>query len=201
MITGGSRSSDVFLRGLVVGGSMIVNLPGSNGNDVVFGTPGNEFVVSSSAASVTTVNGNFYYTSGPGAGDTVDLRGGVMHGNVFMRLGGGTEMVLMATFGGTPTVVGGNLTVVAGNGDVTMPDNSAQIGGTASFFLGNGNDSLSFSGAQTNRVNALFGNGDDTFTLNNAAAVLTGQVVGGSGANVFDQLAGTIGSPFRLVNF
>ena len=90
------------------------------------------FAVSSSSATVTTVDGNLYYIGGAGQGDTVDLRSGVTLGNVFLNLNGATEMVLMASFGASPTIVGGNLQIVAGNGNVTMPDNSAQIAGTGS---------------------------------------------------------------------
>jgi hypothetical protein len=217
LINGGASGSTVFLRGMTVGGNMIASMAGS-------ALAANEFAVSSSASSVTTVNGTLIYTAGTGLGDTVDLRSGVQNGNVLLNLQGTTENVLLASFGATPTVIGGNLTVIAGNGNVTITGNTSQITGSASFFFGNGNDTVSFdasgslggplnwfsgngndqlilAGSQTYRVHAVFGNGNDTFTLNNAAALLTGLVQGGTGTNVFQNLAGTIGSPFQLINF
>ena len=67
----------------------------------------------------------------------------------------------------------------------------------------NGNYTLSLEGAQTYVADVVFGSGDDTFTLNNAAAVLTGLVDGGGRitANTFTQTAGTLSPTLVLANF
>ena len=65
----------------------------------------------------------------------------------------------------------------------------------------NGNYTLSLEGAQTYVADVVFGNGDDTFTLDNAAAVLTGLVDGGGGTNTFNQTAGTLSPYLVLMNF
>jgi hypothetical protein len=229
-ITGGQLSDDVFLRGEVVGGNVNVQLGNGVGPDVAFGGLGNFLGLSSSPATTTLINGNFNYTSGSGA-DSLDLGSGVVNGNVGINVGDGNDNISLETFT-TPTIIGGNLTINAGNGnDLLGPlagdgGNQALIGGNALFNLGsgndtasfaagsslggtllwhsgNGNDSLSLAGTQTYNVNVTFGNGDDTFTLNNAAALLTGLVDGGGRvtANVFNLVAGTIGSPFTMINF
>jgi len=52
-------------------------------------------------------------------------------------------------------------------------------------------------------VNVHFGNADDTFTLNNAGAFLSGLVDGGGRftANIFNYIAGTIVSGTTISNF
>jgi hypothetical protein len=224
-IFGGQASDDVFLRGLVLGGNLVVNLAAANGPDAAFGVPGNVFAVSSSANSVTTVGGDTYYlaTSGP---NDVDMRSGVFDGSLIIRMGDGNDSVLLSSFAGAPTLIQGNLTVTAGNGNDQIIDNSAVIDGNVTYTLGNGNDTVDFAaggsvagkityrsgngndsfaltGAQAYQVDVAFGNGDDTFTLNNAAATLSGRVDGGGhiAGNVFDPAAGTIAPTFILINF
>jgi S-layer protein len=214
-ITGGAQGDVAFLRGMALGGNLNANM----------GEGANKLAISSSAATVTTVNGNLYQSGGTGS-DTADLRGGVVNGNVTLNLGDGNDEIDLESFGGQPTVFGANLTINAGNGNLTIGTVDAQVTGNVYFNLGNGNTTVDFSaassvggtlnwhsgsgnnslileGGQQYLVNVVFGSGDDTFTLNNAAAVLTGKVDGGGHitANVFNQLAGTIGSPFELINF
>jgi hypothetical protein len=229
-IVGGPRSDLVGLRGLIIGKDLNVQLGNGVGPDPFSGRLGNTFIISSSSGSTTVINGNLNYTSGSGA-DSIDLGSGVINGNLGINVGDGNDSITLETFT-TPTIINGNLTINAGNGNVFIGgivgstgntaliagnvsinlgngndtvsfDAGGRVGGTISYTSGNGNNHLTLAGAQTYIVNVTFGNGDDTFTLNNAAAVLTGRIDGGGRivANVFQVLAGTIGSPFTLVNF
>jgi hypothetical protein len=229
-IASGPLSADVFLRGMNLGGNLNLQLGNGVGPDPAFGQPGNFFGLSSSPSTVTVINGDLNYTSGSGA-DTLDLGSGVVNGNMGINVGNGNVNISLETFT-AQTIIGGNLTINAGNGnDLIGPlagdgGNQAKIGGNADFNLGsgrdtvsfdaggslggtlnmhsgNGNDSLTLAAAQVYNVNVTFGNADDTFTLNNASAVVTGSVNGGGriNGNVFNQVAGTLGSPFTLSNF
>jgi hypothetical protein len=229
-ISSNQLSADVFLRGMSLGGNLNVQLGNGVGPDVAFGQLGNFLGLSSSPSTVTVINGNFNYTSGSG-NDSLDLGSGVINGNVGITVGDGNVNISLETFT-TPTIIGGNLTINAGNGndligplagdggnqalingnvfinlgngtDTTSFAAGGSVGGMIFYHSGNGNDSVMLAGAQTYNVFVLFGNGDDTFTLNNAAAVLTGLVDGGGHitANVFNPVAGTIGSPFTQLNF
>src|SRR5262249_48554054 len=135
------------------------------------------------------------------------------------------DTLTLETFS-SQTKIGGGLLVNGGDGNITVANNTAAITGSATFNLGGGNNNVSFdngstvggaityhntgsganhltlAGAQTYNVNVNFGAGDDTFTLNNAAAVLNG-LVNGDGhivANLFQILAGTLGT-VTVVNF
>jgi hypothetical protein len=229
-ISSNQLSADVFLRGMNLGGNLTLNLGNGVGPDVAFGQPGNFFGLSSSPSSTTVINGNLKYTSGSG-NDTLDLGSGVVNGNVGITVGDGNVNISLETFttqtiiGGNLTInagngndligplagdgknqalIGGNAVFNLGNGNDTVSfDAGGSLGGMLLWHSGNGNDSLTLAGAQTYNVNVVFGNGDDTFTLNNAAAVLTGLVDGGGRitANVFNLVAGTLGSPFTEINF
>ena len=138
---------------------------------------------------------------------------------------------------GYPTIIGGNLTInTLGNLDTTrIGDGStipphvtggiaAEIDGSVSFNLGNGNDTITFAGGGTVagpvvvragngtsnltfmepgvfNINAIFGNGNNSVILDDPGAVLIGYLAGGSGTNSLIELAGTIGSPFHEQNF
>ena len=229
-ISSSQLSADVFTRGMNLGGNLNVNLGNGVGPDVAFGQAGNFLGLSSSPSTTTVINGNFNYTSGSG-NDSLDLGSGVVNGNVGITVGDGNDNISLETFttptiiggnltinagngndllgplagdGGNQALIGGNAVFNLGNGNDTASfDAGSSLGGTLLWHSGNGNDSLSLAGAQTYNVNVVFGNGDDTFTLNNAAAVLTGLVDGGGHitANVFNPVAGTIGSPFTQLNF
>lgn len=211
-IVGGRLSDTVFLRGLNLFGTLSANLGPAKEN----AAPGNRFVLSSSAASVTA-GGDLIYKGGAGP-DLLDLRSGVIHGNATIRLGNGKGTVQLASFGAQTTVIGGNLTVKGGKGDIDMVNNTALIGGNVILQLGNGANSVSFdnggsvggtisyrggnggndlllAGAQAYRVTAKFGSGNDTVTLNNAALVLTGNINGGGGTNTLTITSGTLGEP------
>jgi hypothetical protein len=58
-----------------------------------------------------------------------------------------------------------------------------------------------FFNAQIYNTSAVFGNGNDTVTLNNPGAVLTGTIQGGNGTNTFNQVSGMIAPTFQLINF
>jgi hypothetical protein len=224
-ITSNQLSADVFVRGMVLGKDMNVTLGNGIGPDVAFGQPGNFLGLSSSPATVTTINGNFNYTSTGAGNDSIDLGSGVVNGNMGITVGDGNVNISLETFT-TQTIIGGNLSIKAGNGndligplagdggnqaliagnvflqlgngnDTVSFDAGGSVGGKITLRAGNGNDSVTLAAAQTYLVDMVFGNGNDTFTLNNAAAVLTGRVDGGGTANVFNLLAGTIGSPFE----
>ena len=129
-------------------------------------------------------------------------------GNFVVNAGSGNNLISgdppPAAVGDNTAVINGNVQLNFGNGNnVVTFDDGGSVGGTISMTTGNGNNHLTLAGAQTYQVNVTFGNGDDTFTLNNAAAVLNGRVDGGGHitANVFEVLAGTIGSNFTLINF
>jgi hypothetical protein len=230
-ISSNQLSADVFLRGMNLAKDLNVTLGSGIGPDVAFGQTGNFLGLSSSPSTVTTINGNFNYTSVGAGNDSLDLGSGVVNGNAAITVGDGNDNISLETFT-SQTIIGGNLTINAGNGnDLIGPlagdgGNQALIGGDVFLHLGNGNDTASFdaggsvggkitwrsgngnsmltlAGAQTYLVDVVFGSGDDTFTLNNAAAVLTGRVDGGGHitANVFNPVAGTIGSPFEETNF
>jgi hypothetical protein len=225
-----NQSADVFLRGEVLSGSLNVHLGAGMGPDPAFGQPGNFFGLSSSPSTITTINGDLNYSSGSGA-DSLDLGSGVVHGNMGITVGDGNVNISLETFtsqtiingnltinagngndligplagdGGNQALIGGNVSLRLGNGDDTTSFNAGgSVGGTITYLSGNGNDSFNLAGAQAYNVNVTFGNGNDTFTLNNAAAVLTGRVDGGgqTTADVFNPVAGTIASPFLLINF
>jgi hypothetical protein len=212
-IVGSPLSDTVFLRGLALFGSLNANLGAANEK----GGPGNKFAISSSAASVTA-GGDFIYKGGAGT-DSLDLRGGVIHGNAKLDLGNGVGTVQLSSFGGQTTVIGGNLTVKAsGKGNIDITNNTAQIGGNVLYNLGNGKNTVSFdsggsvggaityrggnggnslllAGAQAYQVTARFGSGNDNVTLNNAALVLTGNLNGGGGSNTLTVTSGTLGDP------
>jgi hypothetical protein len=203
-ISSSQLSADVFLRGMNLGGNLNVNLGNGVGPDVAFGQLGNFLGLSSSPSTVTVINGNFNYTSGSG-NDSLDLGSGVVNGNVGITVGNGNDLIgPLAGDGGNQALIGGNAVINLGSGNDTASfDAGGSLGGILLWHSGNGNDSLTLAGAQTYNVHVVFGNGDDTFTLNNAAAVLTGLVDGGGHvtANVFNLVAGTLGSPFTMTNF
>lgn len=214
-ILGGAAGDTVFLRGMNIGGDL----------QGILGGGANKFTLSFSAASVTDVRGSLTYLGGSGS-DTADLRGMVVNGSASVNTGDGDDEVDLESFGAQPTVVGGNLTVTAGNGNLTIGAVDAVVGGNVSFYLGNGSSTVDFTaassiggrltfrsgsgatslileGAQTYLVDVNLGAGADTFTLNNAGAILTGRLDFGVDldTDVFNQTAGTIGSPFTLVNY
>jgi hypothetical protein len=106
-----------------------------------------------------------------------------------------------------PPSVGGNLSIVAGNGDNTFQPIDAQvtgnvsitlgtgsntvkfasdsaIGGTLTWESGNGNDNLFLAAPQVYVVNAQFGDSTNTVSLDNLAAVLAGSLKGVGKNNV-----------------
>jgi hypothetical protein len=203
---------------------------GGVGPDPVFGQFGNFFGLSSSPSTTTVINGNLTYQSGSG-NDSIDLGSGVVNGNAAITVGDGNVNISLETFT-TQTIIGGNLSITAGNGndligplagdggnqalifgdvfiklgngtDTTSFNAGGSVGGKIFYQSGNGNDSFSLAGAQTYNIQAVFGTGDDTLTLNNAAAVLTGRADGGGHVtgNVLNIVAGTIGSPWEQLNF
>ncbi|MBX7103753.1 MAG: hypothetical protein K1X57_06715 [Gemmataceae bacterium] len=211
----GSGSADtIFLRGMAVGGEMLASL----------GAGANGFAVSSSAASVTNVNGAFSYIGGSGA-ENVDLSSGKFDSNVNLNTFDGNDSINLNVFA-APTFINGNLTINTGNGNITYTGGGigAQIAGNVNITQGNGNSTIPFAangnvsgsitvrtgggstllqflGAQTYNVNANLGAGNDTIEINNAAGSIFGVLDGGAGVNQFLQTAGTIASPFYLFNF
>jgi hypothetical protein len=110
----------------------------------------------------------------------VDLRSGVVHGNTTLSLGAGKGAVLLASFGAQTTVINGNLTVTASNGDVDVGSNgtfdpsanTALIGGNATFNLGNGKNSVSFDSGGTigGTISFRGGNGGNHLLLTGSQA-------------------------------
>jgi hypothetical protein len=223
LISGGAGDDSVFYSSMSVNGDVNINLGESQ-------TASGNFVSEFAGFPLLQVGGNYTYTGGSGV-DEVVLSGATIGGNASLNLGsGGDDTVDVSTASsGIQPIIGGNLTMTGGNGNIYFDGFSAEgitaavggnlsvtvgsgndtatllgpVGGTTSWHSGNGNDSLTVAGAQTYNLNVAFGNGDDTFTLNNAAAVVTGSVNGGGRitGNVFNDLAGTLGSPFTLSNF
>jgi hypothetical protein len=68
-------------------------------------------------------------------------------------------------------IVGGNISLVMGNGGNQVVFNHVQLGGSVNYHGGNGGDNVTWL-ADASAFNAalqfVFGAGDDTFTLNNS---------------------------------
>ena len=220
LIIGGPLDDQIFLRGMVIGGDLAAAL-----GESLSATPGagNNFSLSSSAATQTVVNGNTFYSGGSKV-DLVSLSGAVMNGNLSIGNGDGNDTIDLATFGANATVIGGDLAIVAGDGNITWTTIAAQIGGDVSITVGNGTNDVTFgsnssvggtltwrSGSggntltllapQVYTLDVIFGSGNDTFRVNNASAVLLGSVNGGAGTDTFDLIAGTTGPGFTQSNF
>jgi hypothetical protein len=218
-ITGDSGNPGVLLGAATIGKDLVVTLPGA-------ATSRNDLSISDATTGVTTVLGSVYFTGGNGA-NTIDLSGGSIQGNVVANLGNGSDGIALDN-GTGPTTVGGNVVINKGNGNLdTAPfgngiqatinggvlmnlgngnntvnfDTGGTVGNGIQLRTGNGNNELDFLGAQAYLANATFGNGNNTLTLNNPGAVLSGTFVAGAGTNQFQQLNGTIGPFFQLVNF
>jgi hypothetical protein len=134
--------------------------------------------------ATTSIGGNLLVTGGNGDFTT----------NPFGGPPNGTD--IQATIGGSATFHFGN-----GDNSITFTPTST-VGGNVNYQAGNGSNSVTLAGPQLYVVNLNVGTGVDTFTLNNAAAILTGFLrAGGNPGNSFNVTAGTIGSPFTLVGF
>jgi hypothetical protein len=196
--------------GALVVGNLSAALGNGNGSFGLFGT----------------VEGNVTFTGALG-NDFVNLLGTVF-GSVQMDLRSGNNTVVF------PGTVFGNLSIAAGNGDNDLTNINGTVGGGLTFNLGNGNnaavvanapggvltwlsgngnDSLTLgsgltAGSETWSINALFGSGDDVFTLAGTppgtTQFLSGKVDGGGRitGNTFNQGANWVLVPtFVLVNF
>ena len=163
--TAGAAANSVFLRGMVIGKNLVVNLPGST-----------DFEVSSSFGSTTVVEGTTIYHGGNGT-QTISLSGGKFLGDVLLTIGNGDAGVDLSLFG-AGTLIQGNLQVNAGNGNLgTAPfgaDIQATIFGNASFNLGNGNNSVAFDTGSSvgGTVNYTGGNGGNNFGVTNTSGSL-----------------------------
>ena len=238
-ITGGYQNNTVALGALTVAGNLQVNLGNANGN--------NYFEIADPDSGVTTVEGSLYY-SGNNVQNVVSLENGVMQTNVNIQLGNGADSIAMeqpnpltpASIGGSlfinkgngsldmqgpnglpiETPINGNFQLQAQNADLNIPfDELGTVGGQINIRAGNGNDSISFTTANSNptsvmqNVGIFLGNGNDTFVMQSGyntttmaptsdTTTLTGYVIAGTGSNVFQQLGtATIQEPWVLSGF
>jgi hypothetical protein len=221
-LTGGPATDTVLTGAMSIGKDLVIS---TRGDQSLTGG----VMLAAHQSGVTTVGGNFSYT-GTGPANFLDLANADFQGNVTLNLGDGQDSVALdqpyLTTNGVQTIIGGSLTINKGNGDLdTAPFDAiqAQIGGNVFFNLGTGNDTMSFGdesmvggtitvrtgngnneldlmGPQSYNVNAIFGSGNDTVTLNNPGAVLNGYLDGGGGTNVLNQVSGQMGN-VTLRNF
>jgi hypothetical protein len=167
------------------------------------------------------VFGNFTLRAGHGT-NLVNNYNGSTGGDLRVFFGNGINNLNLATTGLT---IGGNVLVVAGNGDnaigfadvvvggdvdlrlgngnnVVTAIDPATFGGTFNLRTGNGNNQLAFiySTPILVKVNVHFGNGDDSVLV--SGTTITGLIDGGGGTNTFTEgLPNTYVPPFTLVNF
>src|SRR3954470_14106418 len=106
-ITGGVLDDTIFLRGMVIARDLSADLGDS------LTASGNQIHLSSSAATITSVNRHFYYTGGNEI-DNVDLSSGAIHGNASIYLYDGNDNLNLSNFG-AQTIIGGNLYVNGGD--------------------------------------------------------------------------------------
>lgn len=215
-VTGGPQNDFAELDGIIISKDLSFNFRE---------TPAGTFNgVNLTDTNITQVLGNFYYTGGSGD-DQLDLADTLFDGNVILNMGVSGDDFFALDNVITGTVIGGDLRVTAGGNLDTTPFGTgiqATIGGSVIFNLGNGdinivfadggtaaryqiragngNNNVEFLGATTYLTNIIFGSGDNTLTLNNSLAVLSGYIQGGGGANVFNQIDGTL-LDITLVNF
>jgi hypothetical protein len=167
----------------------------------------------------STINGNLSLTLAAGNANLSGNIGGnatvrALDNGMNFRFDTGTIAGALNVFGGNGAnlaaapltgTVRGVMTVNFGNGNNgTWNFNTGfSVGRPLRWTSGNGPNQVALNAPGNFNLNVQFGNADDTFTLNNAGAVVSGRVDGGGRitANVFNYLAGTIGSPFTLSNF
>ena len=171
-VSGGSGNVGVLTGAMNIGGDLVVNLAGSQGNV----TGSNNLSISGQTAGVTTVSGNLVYNGGGNNG--LDLAGGVIQGNANINLGNGTDSLALDNIGGAVvTAINGNLNVTKGGGNLnTAPfaPIQATIGGSSNFNVGNGNNTIAFDGGGVNGpiggpVNIRTGNGSDSILFSSSA--------------------------------
>jgi hypothetical protein len=221
--TGGVGDDGIRLGALTINKNLIANLGGSTN------VLGNALNVSDPLSGTTTVDGNLNYTGGSGL-NNLDLGNVIIQGSASLNLGDGDANVALDNFNpALPTIIGGNLVINHGNGmlnlapfnpiqatiggdvdinqgngdSTVMFDNMSSVGGTIHYRAGNGNNLLELDGAQLYVLDAFWGNGNDTLTLNalGLGTSVTGRAIGGTGVNTLNQNGATFISPWTQVNF
>ncbi len=214
------------------GADQVVTLDGAalniNGNTTLnLGQGNNTFT----ASDTVNFNGSFNLTAGSGnnavgvSANTTFFSNAAMYfgdgtndfsglnsaftaqGNFTIAAGNGDNAAAGATIGGS---INGNLYLLFGNGDNGTAANplavSGPVGGVVYWRSGNGDSSLAldFNPIPSNNftINALFGNGNDTFTMDiGATNFLNGILAAGTGTNTFNQVSGQLAPTFQMYNF
>lgn len=168
-----SAAADVVNLGGNVSGNAIVNL-GNGANTLNFGAGGD-----------ATVLGNMTVTAGSG-------------NDVFNFGGGGSDSI-----GFGSALIGGNLTIVGGNGfNQATFTNATVLGNSLTYVGGNGVDFFTVNGltAPGARLTAILGNGNDVVTWNALPVLASAYLDGGYGTNTFNS-PNAINFPIILRNF
>jgi hypothetical protein len=214
----GSASMTLSLdggTGLTVNGSTYLNLGNGSGNF--------------QAADSVTFEGGFNLNAGEGDNSVTVSANTSFNSDAAVNLGDGDNNLtgLDSTFTalgnfsltagngnngeGNPTFnayIGGNLLLTLGNG--ANGGNGAEtitvagaVGGTVYWRSGNGGDQLQLGNGGTNNysVNAVFGNGNDTFAINTGTGIYDGYVDGGLGTNTLNYISGTPAPTYQQYNF
>jgi hypothetical protein len=227
-LAGGPNDDHVLDSSIRVTGNASINLAGAatlNGNllNAIQGAP------------PLHVYKNFAYTGGDG-NDQVLMLGNIIDRNALVVLGDGNDIVDLSTLNGVfaPPVISGNLTIKGGDDNINFSGIlgggiTAQVGGNLSIIVGNGHvsatvltapgklliwksgdgsDSLTLDPTladQTWRVNIKFGKKDDTLTLAGLGTQSIKGIASGGGhemANTFTHPANwTLDASFVDVNF
>ncbi len=191
-------SAVVSGQAMVLNGNMTLNL----------GTTNTKLVLDQqSTTQLTTINGNLLVND-QGFLDTRDAFTfgieAIISGNVTFNLGNGGSLPATNNNTNTATVIQFNQDFGPGGSVV------GSVSGIISIHAGNGVNQLLFTNPNavpagnpvTYNINALFGNGNDSVTLDNVNATLIGTLIGGTGTNKFTETGnGQIGSPWTSVNF
>jgi hypothetical protein len=212
-VTGGSLNDSVDFTGtdLSVGSTATFSM--GNGDNTLTLAPG---------AGGTGFNGNLTATFGIGD-DTVTgganlLIGGnasfdfggaaTVAGNVFNDDSASLYSGNLSLTGGNDTndfdidgAISGGLNVTVGNGTSTTTF-TGTVAGTLRYRGGNGTDTLEVTpaAAETVTIDAIFGTGTSTLTLN-ANLTLDGRVEGTGGSYTFNQNGATLAPTLQFINF
>jgi hypothetical protein len=204
---------------LTINGNTFVNLGQGSGNFTTAGTvnfnsafnlnagDGNDSLTVSAG---TTFLGNAAIRLGNGDNSIAGLGSAfTATGNFDIYGGNGNNAVGSATIGSeSGGEIAGSLGLFFGNGNNDSITVNAPVGGAVVWQSGNGNSALSLGSPDGNNannytINALFGNGNDSFAYHlTPSSLINGYVIGGSGSNYFDPSStGTPTSTYQQTNF
>jgi hypothetical protein len=213
------------IANLTVNGNMVVNAGISSGTDPSNPSARNSIVTLSTpiingdliwnnpggAAQLVftnfTINGNLtqnMFSSNVGNSISASVNPIPITGNFTVNCLGTYTTDLNISGIGIEANISGNAVFNLGNNNTTISfdprNSSSQVLGSIVMRVGDGNNNLTFftttSNVRTYTLDAIYGNGNNTVTLNDANATLKGSLIGGSGTNHFVNTAGTLGSPW-----